>query len=81
MPVEGCAECKRLSDSYESATMAWFRVEGSLRIAQYGRDAKSAESLAEELRLIGERRVLLREAMERHRAEHKARAAALRAGS
>lgn len=78
--LDGCAECKRLADSYESATMAWFRVEGSLRIAEYAHDEKSSRKLALELDLIGERRRALRAAMDRHQADHQAPAATMKAG-
>lgn len=67
--VEGCAECTRLAQAYESETMAWFRLEGQLRIAEYGRDAAAAERIAKDLDGVTRRRSELRAAMERHRNE------------
>ena len=65
--VAGCAECARLSDAYENETMAWFRLEGQLRIAEYSRDKASAEKIAKELDGVTRRRADLRSAMARHR--------------
>jgi len=78
--TEQCTECQRLSASYESATMAWFRIEGSLRIAECGRDEKSTQDLTRELNIIEKRRGTLRNAIERHRSDHTARAAAVSSG-
>ena len=67
--VKGCAECHRLSESYEKATMAWFRLEGNLRIAEYGRDEESVLALVRELAATGEQRDSLRSAIARHQSE------------
>lgn len=64
--VEDCAECQRLTASYEAATIDWFRLEGNLRIAEYGRDEESFSSLAEQLHEIAEKRLQLRKAIEKH---------------
>jgi hypothetical protein len=67
--VEGCAECSRLAEAYESETMAWFRLEGQLRIAEYARDEVTSGKIAAELDKVAKRRVALRAEMDRHRAE------------
>jgi hypothetical protein len=67
--VEGCAECLRLADAYESETMTWFRLEGHLRIAEYGRDSAAAAKIAKELDAVTKRRTQLREEMGSHRKE------------
>jgi hypothetical protein len=74
MYSKGCLECKKLLESYESATMAWFRAEGKLRIALHNSDEKSSKRLALELNSMGEHRDTLREAIGRHRSEHVVRA-------
>lgn len=66
--AKGCAECYRLSEAYEKATMAWFRLEGNLRIAEYGRDEESVLNIARELAATAEKRDLLRSEIERHQA-------------
>lgn len=68
--TEECAECRRLSDSYESATMAWFRIQGNLRIAECGRDEKSVEKLSIELNTVSGQREALRAVIDRHRSDH-----------
>jgi len=68
--IEECAECRRLSESYESVTMAWFRIQGNLRIAECGHDENSAQILSIELNLIGDQRGALRQAIESHRSSH-----------
>jgi hypothetical protein len=74
--AEACAECLRLSDAYETVTMAWFRLEGNLRIAEYGRDEESSRNLAQELTEIADRRLVLRSAMNQHQQSSHPRAAA-----
>jgi hypothetical protein len=73
--IDGCAECGRLSTAYEAATMSWFRLEGNLRIAQYGRDENSSQELAAELAAVTEQRLRLRAASELHRTEKHSQAA------
>ena len=64
--ADNCAECKRLSANYESATMAWFRVQGQLRIADYSRDQAASDKIVAEMTRIGKRRDQLRQAAEEH---------------
>jgi hypothetical protein len=64
--VGTCAECKRLSADYESATMEWFRVQGQLRVAEYSREDDSSTRIIAELSIITARRHALREAAEKH---------------
>ena len=64
--IPGCAECKRLSEAYEAETMTWFRLEGHLRIAEYGRDKESADRIALELDETTRKRTDLRTSMTRH---------------
>ena len=80
MGEQGCVECRRLSDAYESATMTWFRVEGQFRIAEFGHDKAAVKELASELAAIGERRSALRDALARHKAEHEVRPVVMKAG-
>jgi hypothetical protein len=65
--VHGCGECRRLADAYESETMAWFRVEGQMRIAEYAHDEKSACRIALDLDRITRRRSDLRLKIEGHK--------------
>ncbi|MES1261291.1 MAG: hypothetical protein ABUS49_06090 [Acidobacteriota bacterium] len=65
--VHGCAECRRLSEAYETETLTWFRLEGHLRIAEYGRDEESAQRIAFELDDTTRRRTELRGAIARHK--------------
>ena len=65
--VQGCAECKRLSEAYETETLTWFRLEGHLRIAEYGRDEESAQRIAFDLDDATRRRTELRNALARHK--------------
>jgi hypothetical protein len=64
--VQGCAECARMADAYEAETMAWFRLEGHLRIAEYGHDDEAAQRIALDLDVVTKKRAELRGAMERH---------------
>jgi hypothetical protein len=67
--VRGCAECLRLSESYEAETMSWFRLEGQLRIAEYGRDQNSVHRISADLAGVARRRTELRAAIEQHESE------------
>ena len=67
--VQGCAECSRLANAYEAETMAWFRLEGHLRIAEYGHDDAAANKIAADLDVITNKRTELREAIDRHSTE------------
>jgi len=67
--VDGCAECRRISDAYETATMTWFRQESNLRIAEYGHDENAAARLLADLNETSRRRRDLRSEMERHKTE------------
>ncbi len=64
--VNGCAECQRLAKAYETETLAWFRLEGHLRIAEYGRDEESAQRIAFDLDEATQRRTELRNEIARH---------------
>lgn len=78
--VEGCGECKRLAEAYEAATITWFRLEGNLRIAEYGRDKAAAEKLAAELGEKTRHRRELRDAMNKHRTDAHPGESVLKAG-
>ena len=65
--IRGCAECKRITDAYESETMSWFRLEGHLRIAQHGRDKSAIERIATELDATTRKRTELRAELKRHK--------------
>ena len=67
--VQGCAECLRLANVYETETMAWFRLEGHLRIAEYSHDEAAAQKIAADLDSVTKKRVELRRAMDRHKTE------------
>ena len=67
--VQGCAECARMADNYETETMLWFRLEGHLRIAEYGHDEEAAQKIARDLEVVTKKRAELRSAMERHNQE------------
>jgi len=64
--VRGCVECLRLAEAYEAETMMWFRLEGQLRIAEYGRDEESAGKIAKDLDATTRRRTELRTGMDAH---------------
>jgi hypothetical protein len=64
--VQGCEECRRLTESYEAETMKWFRLEGHLRIAEYGRDKTSAGRIASDLDATTRKRSELRALIVRH---------------
>jgi hypothetical protein len=64
--VRGCAECERMADEYETETMLWFRLEGHLRIAEYGHEEEAAQKIARDLDAVTRKRADLRSAMERH---------------
>jgi hypothetical protein len=66
---DACEVCRRLSDEYEAATMAWFRVQGQLRVAEYARDENATARIIAELSEISARRQALREAREKHQIE------------
>lgn len=75
--ADNCAECERLSASYEAVTMSWFRAQGQLRIAAYSRDRAASDKIVAELTRIGRRRDQARQAAEDHLAsEHPLRASA-----
>lgn len=65
--IRGCAECKRITDAYESETMSWFRLEGHLRIAEHGRDKSAIDRIATELDAATRRRTELRLELKRHK--------------
>jgi hypothetical protein len=67
--VPGCAECSRLANAYEAETMAWFRLEGHLRIAEYGHDDAAAKKIAADLDAVTRKRAELRIAIDRHGTE------------
>ena len=67
--VQGCEECRRLTESYEAETMKWFRLEGHLRIAEYGRDKASARRIASELEATTCKRSELRILIAQHEAD------------
>lgn len=67
--VTGCMECRRLAQAYETETLAWFRLEGHLRIAEYGRDEESAQRIAFDLDAATQRRTDLRNAIAQHKNE------------
>jgi hypothetical protein len=58
-----------MADDYETETMLWFRLEGHLRIAEYGHDEEAAQKIARDLEVVTKRRAELRAAMERHHLE------------
>jgi hypothetical protein len=58
-----------MADEYETETMLWFRLEGHLRIAEYGHDDESAQKIARDLDVVTKKRAALRGAMERHNLE------------
>ena len=76
--VEGCPECRRISDKYEAATIEWFRVQSQLGIAEFLRDAETSEDIVKELAAIARRRQAIRDTADRHIAEDHA---TLKAGS
>jgi hypothetical protein len=59
-----------MANAYEAETMAWFRLEGHLRIAEYGHDEAAAQRIALELDAVTRKRTELRNAMDRHNAEY-----------
>ena len=63
---DDCPECKKLGDAYEAATVAWFRLQGNLRIAQFSHDEESTSRAAEELDRMTRKRDELRDALTRH---------------
>ncbi len=65
--VERCSECGRLAHDYETATLEWFRIEGNLRIAEFGRDTEALRSLTAELEALELKRRMLRDAIAVHR--------------
>ena len=75
--ANNCDECKRLSASYEAATMDWFRLQGQLRIATLSNDPAASDRMVAELSGIAQRREQLRQSAEAHlAAAHPRRAAA-----
>lgn len=65
--IRGCAECKRLSDAYESETMTWFRLEGHLRIAEHGHNKAAVAGIATELEATTRKRMELRSELTNHK--------------
>ena len=65
-PVDGCAECQRISAAYEAATLEWFRLQGQLRIAEYSNAERESDNLVAELTAVARRRQALREAASQH---------------
>jgi hypothetical protein len=63
---EDCPECKKLGDAYEAATVAWFRLQGNLRIAQFSHDEESTRRAAAELERMTQKRDELRAELTRH---------------
>jgi hypothetical protein len=49
--------------------MAWFRLEGHLRIAEYGHDDAAAKKIAVDLDAVTKKRAELRFAIDRHSEE------------
>lgn len=49
--------------------MAWFRLEGHLRIAEYGHDDAAAKKIAADLDVVTKKRAELRLAIDRHSEE------------
>jgi hypothetical protein len=73
-PVEGCAECQRISAAYEAATLEWFRLQGQLRIAEYSSAERESDSLVAELTAVAKRRQTLREEASTHTLDAHSRA-------
>lgn len=72
--VEGCPECQRVSDLYETATIEWFRVQNQLGIAEHLRDSAASADIVAELAEIAKRRQSLRDEAAHHLAQgHPAR--------
>ena len=66
--VRGCIECGRLSESYETETLNWFRLEGQLRVAEYARDQNAIRKISGDLEATIGKRTELRAAIEQHEA-------------
>lgn len=64
--IQHCVKCSQLARAYEAETMNWFRLEGHLRIAEYGRDEDGAQKIALELDAVIRRRAELRIATDLH---------------
>jgi hypothetical protein len=64
---ENCEDCRRWAQAYESATMAFFRLQSQFQIASFGGDSKRLRELAAEIDRAWTHRLNVQEAARNRR--------------